>query len=389
MNIKHFISYGFACLALFVASCTSSQPSGYVINGTVDGLADGTKLILCPLSHDNDSALAETVVADGQFKFEGVAQEPICAQILVKDSYGFCSVMLENCTINVTATVSRDTTNTQFVSYSWKADVKGGELNDKLKAFDARHDSLDYYYNAYQEKYAEAFKKQNTLKGAELEAYKQSAEYREANDAEKAFFDRVESTINGMIMDNKDNFWAPLLAVKYMSYFSRDQRDMYNSFSEEAKNSYYGKKMQLELWPSLAVADKVEKFELKNDNGETYNFKKLAEGKTYILLDFWASWCMPCRKELPNVKKQYSLYKDKGFQVVSISIDSNADAWKKALADEQMEWPNFRSQEVADMFRVSAVPTAYLIDAASGKIVADGDEVRGEELQAILAKLYK
>ena len=115
---------------------------------------------------------------------------------------------------------------------------------------------------------------------------------------------------------------------------------------------------------------------------------KLADGKKYVLLDFWASWCGPCRKEIPNVKKAYEQFKDKGFEVVSISIDKKEDEWRKAVKEENLVWPNFRSEEVANLFKVKAVPTVYLLDS-EGKIVASNNECRGEALAAKLAELLQ
>lgn len=125
-----------------------------------------------------------------------------------------------------------------------------------------------------------------------------------------------------------------------------------------------------------------------DENGKKYNFERLAKGKKYVLLDFWASWCAPCRKELPNVKAAYQQFKDKGFEVVSISIDKKEDDWKKAVEQEKMVWPNFRSEEVANQFKVSSVPTVYLV-SADDNIVAANDECRGKNLTKKLAELIK
>ncbi len=91
---------------------------------------------------------------------------------------------------------------------------------------------------------------------------------------------------------------------------------------------------------------------------------------------------------LPNVKKAYAEFKDKGFEVVSISIDQKEEDWRKALKEEQLQWPNFRDNAVADQFKVKAVPTVYLCDA-NGNIVAANEECRGEALAAKLKELLK
>lgn len=375
-----------AVCAMVLTGCTNERRD-YVIKGEVEGLPDGTILTLKPMSHDNDSVMMESVVTDGKFRFRGMALEPICAMISVKDSYGCGYVMLENTDMEVKATVTRDTTNTHGDIYQWKMEVSGSPLTDKLKAFDAKHDSLDLLYQEMQEKHGDAFNKMHSLQGAALEAFKKTPEYQAAVDGEKQFFDTVEKTIMGMVNENKDNFWGPLLMVKYMSYLTKKDADIYHSFPEEVKNSFYGKKMEMEIWPEKAVAPVVKEFVIKTDDKEL-NFEKLAEGKKYVLLDFWASWCGPCRREIPNVKKAYELFKDKGFEVVSISIDEKEADWKKALDEEKLPWPNFRDKAVADQFMVKSVPTVYLCDA-EGNIVAANEELRGEGLANKLAELLK
>jgi peroxiredoxin len=91
----------------------------------------------------------------------------------------------------------------------------------------------------------------------------------------------------------------------------------------------------------------------------------------YLLVDFWASWCGPCRQAIPKVKELYSAYKDRGFEVVSISIDTDKNAWRKAMADEAMPWEQLLSDnkdKTMEMYQFSGIPTLYLIDR-DGKIV--------------------
>ena len=107
----------------------------------------------------------------------------------------------------------------------------------------------------------------------------------------------------------------------------------------------------------------------------------------FVLIDFWASWCNPCRKEIPNLKNLYKLYGDKGFQIVSISIDKKKAEWEKALEEEQLPWPNFLDETgVADLYKVRFVPTMYLIDA-QGTLV--GENLHGQALADKLKELFQ
>ncbi|MBO4485608.1 MAG: DUF4369 domain-containing protein, partial [Prevotella sp.] len=200
---------------MFAAFAACNNPKGYVINGQVEGLDDGTVVTLVPMSHDNDSALCEATVEGGKFQLSGIADEPICARIAVKDAWGGPYIMLENGEMNVSGKIAdvKEVPNGKL--YNWDVKVTGSPLTDKLAAFDARHDSLDILYREYHEKFDEVYKKMHSLKGPELAAFQQTDECKAAVDAEKNFFDTVESTIMGMVNDNKDSFWGPLLLTKY------------------------------------------------------------------------------------------------------------------------------------------------------------------------------
>lgn len=120
--------------------------------------------------------------------------------------------------------------------------------------------------------------------------------------------------------------------------------------------------------------------------------RKLSDLKgKYVLLDFWASWCGPCRRENPNVVKLYNKYKDKGFTVFSVSLDNNKDRWKGAIIKDRLVWPDHVSDlrgwgnVAAKQYGVSSIPTTFLLDK-DGKII--GKNLRGFALEEKLKEIF-
>ena len=106
----------------------------------------------------------------------------------------------------------------------------------------------------------------------------------------------------------------------------------------------------------------------------------------YVLVDFWASWCQPCRQENPNVVKAYSAYNSKGFEVLSVSVDRDEEAWKNAIKEDGLSWTQVRDAEnkVAELYAIQSIPTTFLLDQ-QGVIIATN--LRGEALEAKLKEL--
>lgn len=385
-KVKILMTAGLLCCG--IAAALPAQAQQYTISGTVEGLPDGATLQLRPMSHENEKPVGEVTVQGGKFQFTGTATEPIAANIVVKDCYGTTTLMLENTNITVTGSVSKSKAHDGVDMYNWNVTVSGSPLTDQLNEHKKVRQHLNDLYIEKDRKHRATWDQYHALKDeAEKKAFEQTEAYKDANQAESDFFKKAGESFDSLIMANKDTFWGPLLAVQEFSYFTPDQRALYEKFSDAAKQSYYGRKMKEELWPAGAVGQKIEIFAVKDEQGKTITFADLAKDKKYVLIDFWASWCAPCRKEIPNVKRQYELYKDKGFEVVSISIDRDAKAWKKAVDEEQLQWPNFLSGEVTDQFKVKAVPTMYLV-TADGTIVAENNDARGEALAKKLAEVF-
>jgi peroxiredoxin len=168
---------------------------------------------------------------------------------------------------------------------------------------------------------------------------------------------------------------------------------LFKSLTETIRNSSAGKELseridKLKLVAVGAIAPDFTQMTPENQPVKLSDFK----GK-YVLIDFWASWCGPCRAENPNVVKVYNQYKDNGFTVLGISLDNEKgrDAWLKAINKDQLTWTQVSDlkgwyNEVAALYSVKAVPQNFLIDP-NGKIIAKN--LRGEELAAKLKEIVK
>lgn len=355
-------------LTTMFTACDQKPSDTYVLRGTIQGLPDGTHIQLVPVSHEHSKPIADTTVVGGQFTFTGNADEPLAMLLVVKDAYGSRRLMLENASIDVSGSVTADSVNGMPNYDLEKLTVTGSPLSARYDSLMSVHQSMDSLYQANARNYKDA-----------------PREVREKVDA--AFFHTVDSVYHATIMREKDSFWGPLLLVSLTSYLTDDQKPWYEAFSDEAKASRCGLMVKEELYPAGMIGSKVPEFTVKGADGQDVTLASLREGKKYVLIDFWASWCGPCRKEIPNLKALYKQYADRGFDIVSISIDKKKTDWEKALEEEQLPWNNYLDETgVASLYHVKAIPAMYLIDAEG---VMVGENLRGEALADKLAELLR
>ncbi|MBL4561068.1 MAG: AhpC/TSA family protein [Labilibaculum sp.] len=376
-------------LCILMTTACAQTDTNYTLSGEIGGLKEGTKLELLPgATCKKEEPVASAIVTNGKFKFSGKLEDPRLFYLQVSGHYGAISVMLENSEISLKAVASIDSAGVYFTGVQVKGSKSHQLYSEKL----AYKKELDVEYGKYHKDHEvitsavnNARKSKNKLLIDSLEA---TADYQAFAKAEKAFFDSVEKNTNGAILANKDSWWGPLVMLSAFSYFTDQQVPLYKQFSEAAKNSYYGKVLKKELFPERLVNKQAPEFTLANREGKAFTSAELMKGKKYILIDFWASWCGPCRREIPNLKHLYELYSAKGLQIISISKDEDKKAWMKALDKEKMVWPNLLNQNgVDDLYFVKTIPAIFLVDASTGKVM--DDKLRGESLDKKLEELFK
>ena len=138
----------------------------------------------------------------------------------------------------------------------------------------------------------------------------------------------------------------------------------------------------------FAVGAGIHDFVAETLDGKPVRLADVRANSKLVLVEFWASWCGPCRVEIPHMKEAYSRYRDKGFEIVSFTIDNDREDWEIASEEEQLPWHDLGMGEEADaprVYNVTGVPKNYLVDSATGEILAK--DLRGHHLDEKLAEL--
>ena len=212
-----------------------------------------------------------------------------------------------------------------------------------------------------------------------MDSIQATEEFRAYGEVEKYCFQAFDSVIHATVEQNRNTIWGPIALLSQLSYLSPEFREVYESFSDSIKNSFHGQLVAQELYPVGRPGDRMPEFTATSIDGKEISLSSLCKDRKCVLLDFWASWCGPCRREIPNLKEIYKRHAGDGFEIVSVSIDTDDAPWKKAVDEEKLSWTNIRDTDksIADLYKVTSVPTMYIVDS-NGCLVAEN--LRGEEL---------
>ncbi len=374
----------FAFILLFVAaSCGQSNDANepeklkdnFSVAGTIQG-AEGMTIYLEALSQQGTIEVAKaTINANGSFRMKGNVPGLGIYQLRLGESSEkmIPFTLSKNDHVNVTTT---------FGEFTTKPNVSGTEWAKPL--------------NTYMALYAELMIAQQ-----KLEAQKSTLSEEEMMTIFNAKKIPVDTWALEQMTKDPDNAFNIVLSTSASPTLGFDNwnpasLDVLKTVADAYKKRYGDSPMALTMENQVLQIERAYSeymsttggeltapdIELKDPNGKPIKLSSL-RGKV-VLIDFWASWCRPCRAENPNVVRLYKQFKDKGFTVYSVSLDEDAAAWKKAIAQDGLIWPTHVSDllgwstPVIQLYKFDGIPYTVLIDRA-GKVIATG--LRGMELE--------
>lgn len=376
----------------FVMSCKKLADNEFEITGTVDPSLNGKSLFLEKQGPMGFTAVDTVKIENGKFLFKGTVKEPEFQFISIEGKPDQkLDLVLEHGTIEIE--MDKDSI--------FKSKKSGTYNNDMLSEYVKKTESFKKEEDAFKKKnrdvYMAAYQKQDQATMDNLnEQYKKIKEKREAFD-----MDFIKANPKAYI-----NIF--LLGQIAGSKSPEEAKKLYASLDPELKKTEKGKELgkmfnevpipAAEPAQPAAPAEAPGKsnaepgstapaFSANTPAGKKLSLKE-AMGKVTIV-DFWASWCKPCRMENPNVVAMYKEYHAKGLNIIGVSLDKDAASWKKAIADDNLTWNHvsnlmFWDEPIAKLYGVESIPATFVLDA-NGKIVAK--DLRGAELKAKVAEL--
>lgn len=353
-------------LGLGVLGCTS--PKGYRVQGVIDGIQEGKA---CLVTYDGKKCdtLSSAEIKNGKFEMRGSVTGLTMVSLQVVDIPTRASVYLEN----EDYTVKLNPNNLEL------SQIEGGGESQKLaNEYSAIDIALSKVIDGIRDEYIEAVREPESERFLRLNNFLDSVQ-RDAESRKQTF---LEQHANSYFALNH-------LAVDASRLSLDELQRRFNLLSEELQATALGKQVreQIQKMESLSVGQVAPDFTVQTPEGKSFTMYSV-KAKLKII-DFWASWCGPCRAENPNVKKIYERYKSKGLEVIGVSLDIKVDAWCKAIEADGLPWLHMSDLKgwnsiVTDVYQIHGIPMLFVLDE-NNRIVGEG--LRGEELEKCVQKV--
>ncbi len=341
---------------------------GFVITGKITGLPENSVVYFAG-NNENDT-IAKATVKQDSFELKARLDNVDGGLLIFSGLNKKLFLFIGNEHVNITAS------NTELNDIAVSGSATHAEYEEFINEIKPLGDFVNYY--------------RAQLQSAQTEQAKDSATIM-LNTA----YNIYQNSIDRFITRKKSSPVAALLLA--YSYDIDPNKDVellekrFNTLDQKALQNRYAQsvKQAIEMGKIGAVGTKAPEFTQQNVSGKNVSLSQF-RGK-YILLDFWASWCRPCRMENPNVVAAYSEFKNKNFTILSVSLDQNKDSWLNAINADHLNWTHvsdlqYWSNAAAKLYHVESIPQNFLVDP-NGTIIAKN--LRGEALREKLREVLK
>lgn len=363
-----------AAVISFQPAIAQVKPAGkYILKGKITGLDSG-KVYLSKI--DEKAGPDSVLVKNGTFTFTGTIREPLLYILKPAGSQAGKIFFLE----------SGATTFEGSKDSLYKAVVKGGPVQEVYAGFSVAWKPVTTRAGDIYTRMDAAYKAVG--KG------KLDSATRKAFDAEFAALEVFNDTIVYAFVRKHNNSPAAanIILDRYINYQQVEKAgELYKVLDKKVQQSFYGKEIvkALDADGRTAPGKMAPDFTMQDTTGKAVTLSAMRG--SYVLVDFWASWCGPCRKENPNVVAAYNKFHEKGFDVIGVSLDNKKEAWTKAIRADGLTWYHVSdlkgwANEAAAAYHIKSVPANFLLDR-TGKIVARN--LRGEDLEKKLSEVFQ
>jgi len=360
--MKKLLSFSALALLLCVAACKNG---GYKITGTATGGEDGDTVILAEVHNMFDiDTLQTAVIKNGRFVFEGVQDTAAMRYVIWRSTTDpDLAVATQFALENADITIKLDTT--QNVA----AEISGTPVNEALTVLSQKELEI----NVKAQDVLAVFNDPDASDEARANAEQLlNGLQEEVSDLYKTFItENIQNVAGQTYLAGYAGMLGDEFVVEQLAAIAED--NPYHIL-DKVREIY-------DIKAQTAVGQRYKDIKANTPEGTELAVSDVIAGAKVLMIDFWASWCGPCRAEMPHVKAAYERFHAQGFDIIGVSLDQDAEDWKQAIADLGMEWPQISDLkgwecEGADIYGVRSIPATVLIK--DGIIVAR--DLRGEKL---------